>query len=173
MIHDIKWDDGPPVRNLEPKFKGDNRMQERITLKVALQHADAVMPHAKTAGAAGLDLTAIETVHILPHTVVRIATGVHVAIPHGYEGQLRLRSSLGLRGLCIPNAPGTIDSDYRGEIGIMLVNLTDMHNTVFRGDRIAQLVIAPVPYVTTELVHSLEELGDTERGQAGFGSTGR
>ena len=98
-------------------------------------------------------------------------TGFALEIPDGLEGQVRPRSGLAVKhGIAIPNAPGTIDSDYRGELQVLLVNLGQASFTLHRGDRIAQLVIAPV--VRAEYVLA-GELGDTERGSGGFGSTGR
>ena len=97
-------------------------------------------------------------------------TGLKIAVPAGYEAQVRARSGLALRqGLGLPNAPGTIDSDYRGEIGVILINWSDAPQTISRGDRIAQLVIAPVIRADLQVVESLP---DTPRGEGGFGHTG-
>lgn len=99
-----------------------------------------------------------------------IPTGLRIALPPGYEAQVRARSGLALRsGLGMANAPGTIDGDYRGEIGIVLINWSDRPQTVARGDRIAQLVVAPVARAELEEADTLEE---TERGAGGFGHTG-
>jgi dUTP pyrophosphatase len=103
-----------------------------------------------------------------------IPTGVSIAVPPGYEAQVRPRSGLALRhGIVLPNAPGTIDSDYRGEVKVIVMNAGDAPFTVRRGDRIAQLVIAPVARVEFAEVGSTEALGETPRGDGGFGHTGR
>jgi len=130
------------------------------------------IPEYKTQGAAGADLFAriTEPVVIQPGERVRIGTGVHLMLPPGTEGQVRPRSGLAFRnGITVLNSPGTIDSDYRGEVQIILINLGDKPHTVNHHDRIAQLVIAPV----TACVFTTEESIDaTERGAGGFGSTG-
>jgi dUTP pyrophosphatase len=134
--------------------------------------SDLPLPAYQSAGAAGLDLAAAvtEPVAIPPGGRRFVPTGIKVAIPEGYEGQVRPRSGLALRhGIGIVNSPGTIDSDYRGEIGIVLVNLGAEPFTVNRGDRIAQLVIAPIAHVDVEAVNALDA---TERGGSGYGSTG-
>jgi dUTP pyrophosphatase len=100
-----------------------------------------------------------------------VPTGVHIALPAGYEAQVRPRSGLALKyGIVLPNSPGTIDSDYRGEIGVILLNLGDAPFTIEPGDRIAQIVVAPVTRVEWVEVDALDE---TERGPNGFGSTRR
>lgn len=131
-------------------------------------------PTRATAGAAGMDLYAHlpdgAHVSIPPGERAHIPTGVSVAIPAGYDGQVRPRSGLAWkRGLTVLNAPGTIDADYRGELGVILINHGDVECTIYDGDRIAQLVIAPAPAV--ELVPAAS-LPPTERGAGGFGSTG-
>src|SRR5437867_10054117 len=132
-----------------------------------------VAPAYATAGSAGCDLhAAIEaSLLILPGGRVRVPTGVAVAIPSGYEGQVRMRSGLAHdRGLALLNAPGTVDSDYRGEIRMIVANLGAEPVTIHRGDRIAQLVFAPVARARFEPV---SELPGTPRGGGGFGSTGQ
>ena len=145
----------------------------RVLLKV-LPHGEGVEPPAyATAGSVGCDLrAAIEAaLLILPGGRTRVPTGVAVAIPEGYEGQVRMRSGLAHdKGLALLNAPGTIDSDYRGEIQIILANLGSEPVTLERGQRIAQLVFAPVVKAVFEKV---QELPASPRGQGGFGSTGR
>ena len=131
------------------------------------------MPSYATAGAAGCDLrAAIEApLLILPGGRARIPTGLAVAIPEGYEGQVRIRSGLAHdKGLLVVNAPGTIDSDYRGEIRVIVANLGSEAVTLERGERIAQLVFAPVARARFEKV---SELPASQRGEGGFGSTGR
>jgi len=142
----------------------------RIAIKKL--RSQAALPVYKTEHAAGADLSACleEPITIQPREIVAIPTGIAVEIPPGYEGQIRPRSGLGKLGLSIPNAPGTIDADYRGEILVLLVNLSKEPHTIHHGDRIAQLVIAPIVQAT---FHEVEELSDTTRGSRGFGSTGR
>jgi dUTP pyrophosphatase len=132
---------------------------------------DLPLPSYATEGAAGLDLRAAVAGELVlaPGERVRVPTGLRIAVPHGYEAQVRPRSGLALRhGILLPNAPGTIDSDYRGEVQVILWNAGPAPFAITRGDRIAQLVIAPVVRV------ALEEgaLDDTGRGEGGFGSTG-
>lgn len=145
-------------------------------LKVLRLRGSAVVPHYATAGAAGLDLSAdLDAPVVLePLGRARIPTGLALALPAGYEGQVRPRSGLAARhGVTVLNAPGTIDEDYRGELQILLVNLGDAAVTIHAGDRIAQLVVAPVTQASVQLCSDPSELGDTSRGEGGFGSTGR
>jgi len=131
------------------------------------------LPGYETAGAAGADLRSAEAgpLEIAPGERVAVATGLVLEIPDGYEAQVRPRSGLALRhGLTVVNAPGTIDSDYRGEVRVLLVNLGTAPVIVERGDRVAQLVVAPVTHV---LFSEADDLADTDRGSGGFGSTGR
>jgi dUTP pyrophosphatase len=129
------------------------------------------LPRYQTAGAAGMDLRADEPVDLAPGERRLVPTGIAVAIPPGWEGQVRPRSGLALKlGLGMPNAPGTIDSDYRGEVGVILVNWGQERVRLPRGERIAQLVVAPVTRASLVEVASLP---DTGRGDGGFGSTGR
>jgi len=129
------------------------------------------LPRQQTAGAAGMDLRADETVELAPGERRLVPTGIAVAIPPGFEGQIRPRSGLALKhGLGIPNAPGTVDSDYRGEVGVILVNWGREPVRLGRGERIAQLVIAPV---TRAVLQEVAELPGSDRGGGGFGSTGR
>ena len=128
-------------------------------------------PAYQTDGAVGLDLPAAlaERVTLQPGARTLIPCGFAIAIPPGYEGQVRPRSGLALRhGLSIPNAPGTIDPDYRGEVKVLLVNLGGEAVTIAPGDRIAQLVICPVVRAQLERVENLDE---TVRGEGGFGHT--
>lgn len=122
--------------------------------------------------AAGLDLTAAldQPVVLTPGARAAVGTGLVVEIPRGYEGQVRPRSGMALRhGLTVVNAPGTIDSDYRGELKVLLVNLGGEALTIESGERIAQLVIAPV--VQADIVE-VDDVSETDRGAGGFGSTG-
>jgi dUTP pyrophosphatase len=138
-----------------------------------LPHGEGLpLPARATEGAAGLDLIAAvdETVELLPQARALIPTGVALAIPDGFEGQIRPRSGLAWKhGVTVCNAPGTIDSDYRGEVKVNLINLGHEKVTIARGDRIAQLVVAPVTRARLEAVRTLS---DTARGGGGFGSTG-
>jgi dUTP pyrophosphatase len=130
-------------------------------------------PERRTAGAAGYDLRACldDPLEIPPGRIVLVPTGLVLAIPEGFEGQVRARSGLVLRhGLAVLNGPGTVDSDYRGPLGVILGNLGTAGFTVEDGDRIAQIVFSRVPEVNLE---ELEELPPTERGEGGFGHTGR
>jgi dUTP pyrophosphatase len=128
------------------------------------------LPAYATASAAGADLVAAEDATIAPGAVHAVATGIALAIPQGYEGQVRPRSGLALKhGVTVLNAPGTIDADYRGEVKVILINHGPAPFKVARGDRIAQLVIAPVAPARFERV---EALPATARGDGGFGSTG-
>ena len=130
------------------------------------------LPRYMTSGAAGMDLLAdVEADLVLAAGERRLVpTGLTVAIPPGYEGQVRPRSGLAVRdGLTVLNAPGTIDTDYRGEIQVLLVNFGGAVVRIRRGDRIAQLVVAPVTRVAW---HEVEALPESERGAGGFGSTG-
>lgn len=128
------------------------------------------LPAYASEGAAGMDVVAAETLIIRPGTRHAVATGFAMAIPAGYEVQVRPRSGLALKhGVTCLNTPGTIDSDYRGEVKVILANLGDEAFEVKRGDRIAQLVPAPVQRATFAEVATL---GDTARGAGGFGSTG-
>ena len=138
-----------------------------------LPHAAGLpLPAPASVGSAGLDLRAAvdgET-ELLPGRRLRVPTGFAVELPPGHEGQVRPRSGLAARhGVTVVNAPGTIDSDYRGEIQVALVHLGDEPVVLRRGDRIAQLVVAPVAAVEVE---ECAELGETARGAGGFGSTG-
>ncbi len=136
------------------------------------------LPRYETVGAAGADIRANLSpeereggVTLLPMERRIVATGIRVEIPKGYEMQIRPRSGLALKhGITLPNTPGTIDSDYRGPLGVALVNLGAEPYTVRHGDRIAQMIVAPVVQVAFEVV---ETLGETHRGEGGFGSTGR
>lgn len=132
------------------------------------------LPSYETLGAAGADLRANlpdrKTVTLAPGARALIPTGLMMALPDGFEAQIRPRSGLALRhGLTLLNAPGTIDSDYRGEVGVIVINLGAERFEIEHGMRVAQMVIAPVAQVAFEVV---ETLAETERGQDGFGSTG-
>ncbi|MEQ8317813.1 MAG: dUTP diphosphatase [Phycisphaerales bacterium] len=135
----------------------------------------ATIPRRQSAHAAGLDVAAClpeatPTMTLAPGEIAVVPTGLAIAIPGGFEGQVRPRSGLATkRGITVPNAPGTIDADYRGELRIALINLLKDRQTIEHGDRIAQLVIAPVAMCDVVVVDDLDE---TARGTQGFGSTG-
>ncbi len=143
----------------------------RIAIK-RLPHGDGLpLPAYATAGAAGMDVVAAEQLTLAPGGRHAVATGFAIAIPEGYEVQVRPRSGLALKhGITCLNTPGTIDHDYRGEVKVILANLGDQPFDIARGDRIAQLVPAPVQRAALDEV---SELDDTDRGSGGFGSTGR
>jgi len=147
---------------------------ERVTVKVrrvGQRGPPLPLPHYATAQAAGLDLRADEPVALAPCERRLVPTGLAIELPPGYEGQVRPRSGLAVRhGVGMVNAPGTVDADYRGEVQVLLVNHGGEPVAFERGERIAQLVVAPV--VQAELVEA-EALGETGRGGGGFGSTGR
>ncbi len=142
-----------------------------MKLKIKKLSNEAVIPQYQTELAAGMDLHATQT-HILePMERKLIKTGLAFEIEEGYEVQIRPRSGLAYKhGITVLNTPGTIDADYRGEIMVLLINLSDSFYEIKKGERIAQAVIAPV--VQAEIVE-VEELSDTKRGEKGFGSTGK
>lgn len=143
---------------------------------VFLEHGRGLAPPAQqTSGAAGVDLLAAlpssEPLILQPGARTAIPTGIAIALPEGFEAQVRPRSGLALHhGVTVLNGPGTIDADYRGEIKVILVNHGSEPFTVIRGDRIAQLVVAPV---TAIALNEVEALDETERGHGGHGSTGK
>ncbi len=146
-------------------------MKSNVKIKV-LAKEGAALPVYKTAGAAGADVCACieKDIEIAPFERKLVSTGLFFDIPAGYEVQVRPRSGLALKnGVTVFNTPGTIDSDYRGEIKVLLVNLSNEPYIVHSGDRIAQIVVAPVTIASWDKVDSLS---DSERGQAGWGSTG-
>lgn len=131
---------------------------------------DLPLPAYATDGAAGMDVVSAEDVDLAPGARHAVATGLSVAIPAGYEIQVRPRSGLALKhGVTVPNTPGTIDSDYRGELKVILINHGSESFSVRRGDRVAQLVLAPVTRGTWVEADTLDH---TARGEGGFGSTG-
>ena len=152
-------------------------MSKPVTIEVCpLPHFDGLdLPAYETPGSAGMDLRAAVPVdaplHLAPGARAMVPTGLSFAIPLGYEVQIRPRSGLAAKhGLTCLNTPGTIDSDYRGEVKIILINLGDTAFVIERGERIAQMVLAPV---TQGAWKQVAELNETARGTGGFGSTGR
>lgn len=148
-----------------------NNSMTKINIKVVVKEG-AKLPLYKTSGAAGADICALleKPLVIESGKSAMVPTGLFFEIPQGYEVQIRPRSGLAAKnGITVLNTPGTIDSDYRGEINVILINLGDKPFTVNSGDRIAQMLVAPVIQADFSIVSSLEE---TERGAGGFGSTG-
>jgi dUTP pyrophosphatase len=147
-------------------------MADPITVQIRrLEHGEGLpLPSYATEGAAGMDVVAAESVTLAPGARHAVATGLALAIPPGFEIQVRPRSGLALKhGISVPNTPGTIDSDYRGELKVILINHSDEPFAIVRGDRVAQLVLAPVVQAAWQEVADLDE---TARGSGGFGSTG-
>ncbi len=146
--------------------------QPRVKVRRVRPNADLPLPRYQTPHAAGLDLHADlpEPVQLAPLERRLVPTGLAIELPEGFEAQVRPRSGLAVKvGLTCLNTPGTIDADYRGEVQVLLFNASSQPATIQRGDRIAQLVIAPV--ARAELLE-VEALSDTDRGSRGFGSTG-
>jgi dUTP pyrophosphatase len=142
------------------------------TLRLKRLRAGAVLPRYMTAGAAGMDLSSAAEAPVVmqPGARVGVPTGWAIELPVGYEAQVRPRSGLSIKhGITVVNAPGTIDADYRGEVVVLLVNLGSEPYTIAPGDRIAQMVVAPVTQVAIE---ESAALADTARGAGGFGHTG-
>ena len=147
-------------------------MGDPIRVRV-VRKTDEALPAYETAQSAGMDLRANleEPIALAPGERALVATGLFLQIPDGYEAQVRPRSGLALkRGLTVLNSPGTIDADYRGEVGVILVNLSAEQQLIEKGERVAQLLFAPV--TRAEFVE-VAELAETERGSGGFGSTGK
>ena len=150
-------------------------MEKTLQFKwvIPLEEQNLNLPVYETAGAAGMDVEAAvdKSITISPGEIVLLPTGFAVALPFGYELQVRPRSGLAVKhGITLINSPGTIDQDYRGEIKIALINLGKKVFTVYRGDRIAQLILAPVVRARLEIIEALDA---TERGAGGFGHTGK
>ena len=148
-------------------------MRNTIHVKFAKLNGNAQLPTQGSAQAAGWDLYALEETKVVKGASVMIPTGLACAIPEGWEGQIRCRSSLGKKGMILPNGVGTIDSDYRGELKVLATWIGDGDSfTVGKGERVAQMLFAPVPLVRIEEV-TQDQLDSTERGEGGFGSSGQ
>ena len=155
------------------KQEGTNKRNNMAKVKFFKTHKDAIIPHYATKGAAGLDLSTIEDIEVWPGERCKVSTGLRIKISEGYEGQVRPRSGNALnKGITVLNTPGTIDCDYTGECNVILYNSSNDLVRFKKGDRIAQLIIAPVKQALIEEVFSADDLGITERGTGGFGSTG-
>lgn len=145
----------------------------RVDLRMARLDERAVLPVRATSASAGMDLHALERTEVTRGQATLVRTGLAMALPEGWEAQIRCRSSLGRKGLIMPNGLGTIDADYRGELMVMMTYIGEGPTFVLEaGERIAQLLVAPVPEVNL-VACTVEDLGDTERGEGGFGSSGR
>lgn len=143
-----------------------------VEVGIVKLNPDAIIPEYAHPTDAGADVAAVEETTIEPGETKIVKTGIAVAIPAGYEIQIRPRSGLSLKSkLRIANAPGTIDTEYRGEIGIIMTNTGDVPYVIDKGMKIAQMVIAPTPMIKWNEVTTVEELGTTDRGADGFGST--
>ncbi|NCF96639.1 MAG: dUTP diphosphatase [Euryarchaeota archaeon] len=147
--------------------------RESVEVMFAKLDPEASKPTQGTKSAAGWDLRALEETIVTKGHSAKIRTGIAVAIPEGWEGQIRSRSSLGAKGMIMPNGVGTIDSDYRGELMVLATWIGEGQSiTLAKGERIAQMLIAPVPLTSYREV-TFEELSTTDRGEGGFGSSGR
>ena len=147
-------------------------MDGGLEVMVARTHPDARLPTRGSEHAAGWDLYALEDTSVPFRQSVKLRTGLHVAIPVGYEGQVRARSSLGSKGLILPHSIGTIDADYRGELFVLMTWIGEGDSyTVKAGERIAQMLISPIPDLSFREV-DFEELGETERGEGGLAAPG-
>jgi len=142
----------------------DNKIKVLVSKK-----GDVQLPEYKTIGSAGCDLRSAGSGVIREGKVIMVSTGLSIAVPEGYEAQVRTRSGLGMNGIFVINSPGTIDSDFRGEVKVLLANFSNIEFKLNKGDRIAQLIFAPVIQAEFEIV---DQLPETERGKGGLGSTG-
>ena len=148
--------------------------EKKLKVQFVKVHPKATLPSYATEGSAGMDLTNVleKPLTLKPHERAKVPTGLIMVLPPGYEGQVRPRSGLSAKhGVTLTNCVGTIDSDYRGEICCLMINLGNEPYTIEPGERIAQLVIAPVTHVDAELIDKIPE--ETKRGSGGFGSTGK
>lgn len=148
-------------------------MRDEVEVLFAKLDPEAAAPTQGSKSAAGWDLRALEDTVVTRGSSTKIRTGLAVAIPEGWEGQIRSRSSLGAKGMIMPNGVGTIDSDYRGELMVLATWIGEGDSFhLSKGERIAQMLIAPVPQTSYREV-SVDDLSKTERGEGGFGSSGR
>ena len=145
-----------------------------MEVKILQLDKELSLPKYETDGSAGMDLYSTKNTWIIPGQISIISTGIAISLPKGYEAQIRPRSGLAAKhGITVVNAPGTIDSDYRGEIKIILTNLSRQQHQVLRGNRIAQMVINRVEQINWLPVETGLDLEQSERGSGGFGSTGK
>lgn len=148
--------------------------EKKIRVQFVKCNPEATLPAYATEGSAGMDLTNVleKPLTLKPLERAKVPTGLIMVLPQGYEGQVRPRSGLAAKhGITLTNCVGTIDSDYRGEICCLMVNLSNEPYTIQPGERIAQLIISPVSHVTVEFIEKIPM--ETKRGDGGFGSTGR
>ncbi len=148
--------------------------EKKLKVEFIKIHPKATLPTYATSGSAGMDLTNVldKPLTLKPNERAKVPTGLVMVLPLGYEGQVRPRSGLAAKhGISLTNCVGTIDSDYRGEICCLMINLGNEPYTIEPGERIAQLVIAPVSHVEVEFIEKIPE--ETKRGSGGFGSTGK
>jgi len=151
----------------------DYYMRQTVEVLFAKLAPDASEPTQGSKSAAGWDLRALEDTVVTKGSSTKIRTGLAVAIPEGWEGQIRSRSSLGAKGMIMPNGIGTIDSDYRGELMVLATWIGEGEQIELKkGERIAQMLIAPIPVITYKEVN-LDQLSTTDRGTGGFGSSGK
>lgn len=145
-----------------------------VKIKIYKSHPDAQLPEYKTEGSAGADLRSIARIVLQPGERAIVPTGLFMEIPKGFEAQIRPRSGLAINyGVTLINCVGTIDSDYRGELGVPLINLGQEVYIIEVGERVAQMVIASYEQCESIIVDTYEELQETKRGKGGFGSTGK
>ena len=171
MIVSVVRINNPIVKSLLQTTQSMERVE--LTVEFARLEQEARLPTQGSSQAAGWDLYALEETKVVRKSSSMIRTGLAVAIPEGWEGQIRCRTSLGKKGMIMPNGVGTIDSDYRGELMVLATWIGEGDSfTVAKGERVAQLLFAPVPKVNI-VETTVENLGKTERGQGGFGSTGQ
>lgn len=143
----------------------------KLLVKFLKLDSQAIKPEYQTTGSAGFDLHSLETKSLEPMQIYLIPTGIVIELPEGYEAQVRPRSGLAIKnGITVINSPGTVDSDYRGELKVGLINLSNKSYLIHSGDRIAQVVISPV--MQCEFLET-DQLSNTERNSNGFGSTGK
>jgi dUTP pyrophosphatase len=155
----------------KPFNKSLQAADSEVYVKIVQMHEHAIQPTYQTKGAAGMDIHSVVDLTISPGKTALVQTGIGLGIPEGYEAQVRPRSGLAFKyGVTVLNAPGTIDSDYRGEVKVILINHGDQEFIIRRGDRIAQLVFCPVNHATLIVT---DRLDSTDRGAGGFGSTGK
>jgi dUTP pyrophosphatase len=150
----------------------EDQIMEEVQIKIKKLKDDAKLPYYASKGAAGMDVSALleNDVPLESGETFLVQTGLAIEIPDGYEMQVRPRSGLAIKhGVTVLNAPGTIDSDYRGELCVILINLSNTAYTLKNGERIAQLIVSPV---CKAQLHLVSELSETTRGAGGFGSTG-
>lgn len=165
----------PDYKTSDPNWwrsfnKSIQAAKSEVFVKIMQVHEHAVCPRYQTKGASGADLHSVVDLIIPPGKTALVPTGISLGIPEGYEGQVRPRSGLAFKyGVTVLNSPGTIDSDYTGEVKVILINHGDQEFVIHRGDRIAQLVFCPV----NNAIFIDSKLDETDRGAGGFGSTGR